>query len=457
MSYMDCYAYTTISGLPINEIVFEGHKLYRRLSRTHGRCGPFYGLVKTHKYSGPPVTEEDRLRWISNLKIRPICPAHRSADYELTKHLTACLKALPRPPHSISSPLQVLELLQSKDHITNSCRLVSLDVEAMFPSIPTRQAIPLIRSQLKTHQADLSEVTCLKPDAVADLLDISIQNCHAAIQDGDRERWFRQTTGLAMGKSYSPIVADLYMGHWEQDLEQLASDCGGRVHTFCRYADDYLILFEGCDDVITEWVSRLNNKDRNIKVTTEMEENRQLPFLDIHITRGQDKFRTKVYRKACSTNQVPAFTSYTETRYLKSAIRSDCIRAIRYCPDRKDRQKELDFIRRKFHQHGYPQNLIDNTIQKASADLQLKARALPPPPGADIPPPPPVRLSVPFAGSCFYQLQRAASKIGVKLVSKPPLTLGSVLCSKAKHHLPKHQESNVVYIIECSLLMQGRW
>ena len=223
----------------------EGYMLYRRLSKTHGRCGPFYGLVKTHKYSTPPTTEQDRLHWIENLKLRPICPAHRSADYELTKHLTACLKVLPRPSHSINSPLQVLDLLKSKDHVTNSCRLVSLDVEAMFPSIPTKRAVSLIRSQLHQHQQDLADVTCLKPDAVANLLEVSIQNCHAVVQDGDRERWFRQTSGLAMGKSYSPVVADLYMGHWERDLEQLALASGGKVHAFCRYADDYLVLFEG--------------------------------------------------------------------------------------------------------------------------------------------------------------------------------------------------------------------
>ena len=30
-----------------------------------------------------------------------------------------------------------------------------------------------------------------------------------------------------------------------------------------------------------------------------------------------------------------------------------------------------------------------------------------------------------------------------------------MLCSKAKHHLPKHQESNVVYRIECSCRVDG--
>ena len=64
-------------------------------------------------------------------------------------------------------------------------------------------------------------------------------------------------TGLAMGKSYSPVVADLYLGHWESGIQQLASTCGGKVYKFWRYADDYLVLFQGSDGDIKEWVDCL--------------------------------------------------------------------------------------------------------------------------------------------------------------------------------------------------------
>ena len=288
----------------------------------------------------------------------------------------------------------------------------------------------------------------------ADLLLLSINNCHAVIQDGDRERWFRQTSGLAMGKSYSPIVADLYMGVWEEDLEQLAAACGGAVLKFCRYADDFLVLFRGSDEAFGEWMQTLNAKDNHIKVTSELEENQQLPYLDILIKRGQEGFYTSVYRKACHTNQVPPFNSFTETKNLTSAIRSDSIRAYRYCSSLRDREKELNFIRKKFSNYGYPMTVIDATISKTGADLRLKARALPAP--ADpANAPQPVRFSVPFAGPTFYQLKRAANSIGIQLVAKPQRTIASLLCSKAKHHLPKEQASDVVYLIECSCSVNG--
>ena len=46
-----------------------------------------------------------------------------------------------------------------------------------------------------------------------------------------------------------------------------------------------------------------------------------------------------------------------------------------------------------------------------------------------------------------------SKQVGSKQVE--PQTIGSMLCSRAKHHLPKHQESNVVYRIECSCRVDG--
>ena len=128
--------------------------------------------------------------------------------------------------------------------------------------------------------------------------------------------------------------------------------------------------------------------------------------------------------------------------------------SFRYCSTIRDRQQELDFIRKKLHRHGCSRSFINSTPQKTITDIQLKTRALPAPSSASASPAP-VRISVPFAGPCFYQLKREASKIGIQLVSRPSLTVGSLLCSKAKHHLPKLQQSNVIYRIECSCKVDG--
>ena len=57
---------------------------------------------------------------------------------------------------------------------------------------------------------------------------------------------------------------------------------------------------------------------------------------------------------------------------------------------------------------------------------------------------------MPFFGTGFHTLRRKARKIGVRLIATSPSTIRSTLCSQHKHHLPKEQESGVVYCIQCS-------
>ena len=85
-------------------------------------------------------------------------------------------------------------------------------------------------------------------------------------------------------------------------------------------------------------------------------------------------------------------------------------------------------------------------MQKTRSDLSLRARSLPAPPNED---PSPTFLSLPFTGTSFYAVRRAAAKIGIRMVSKSSNTIGSQLCSQVKHHHPLSQQSDVIYSIRC--------
>ena len=123
-------------------------------------------------------------------------------------------------------------------------------------------------------------------------------------------------------------------------------------------------------------------------------------------------------------------------------------RAVRYSTSDDSLRRELSYIHRKFTAYSYPANLI-RTVTKSTMDrMALKARALPAP--EDTSARPPLRVSIPFTGESLYLLRHLARKIGVTLVSKPMTTIGGSLCSGHKHHLPKNQESGVVYGCRCS-------
>lgn len=429
-------------------------KLYHELSQTHGRCGAVYAMVKTHKYPAPPKTEEERRHWIDTLKVRPINPGYRSVDYNLSKHLTACLQAIPRPPHSIAGPDAALDMLNRWNHMAEHITLVSLDIVAMFPSINVQAAIPLIREQLEANRDKISELTPLTPDALATLLKLCIENTHSVVQDGDKERFFVQKKGLAMGKAFSPCVADLVVGEWEREIKEVARLDGGHIWDYVRYADDYLILWQGTDEQLQLFVNRLNRQDASIQVEVEREANGKLPFLDILIHRTDQGFSTSVYRKPSNSGQVTPFASFTHPQHLKAAIKSDAFRAWRYSTFIRDRQKEVKRIEATYVDYGFPLSLVKREIKRCFASLELKKRALPAPPTLD-PTPRKIRVSFPYTGNSYHHLKRSAAKLGIQMVAKPINTIASLVSSKAKHKLSEGQQSGVVYAVRCDCTTGG--
>ena len=417
---------------------------YKSLQRSHGRPGSYYGLVKTHKWLKYPDTEQERTQCIETLKLRPICPGFRCVDGAMAKHLNDCLKTLPRPPLSIQSPLEVLEILKEYDHMAGHCTLLSLDVDAMYPSIPVERACEYIQDLLQKHKDKLKTVSYLTPYQVIKFLKMSIYNTTAAVNIGGKDRFFRQCQGLAMGKAFSPIVADLFMGLWESDLQQQASMVNLHVIAACRYMDDYLVLLKGSSSNIKDWISILNDKDPNISVSHEMEKDGRLPYLDLLIRRHPSGFITSVFRKACHTGQIVPFDSYTDFKYLRSGIVSDVLRAWRYCQTPDVRESELKYIYNKYRTGGYPSIFINSTMKSTLDGIKLKARALTYHQERS-----PVRVSFPFFGKHFYALRRLANRIGIDIVARPCSTLTSLLCSKQKFRLPRLQESGVVYCIKC--------
>ena len=287
----------------------------------------------------------------------------------------------------------------------------------------------------------------LGAEQLANFLALSVKNTYAVVTINGVDRFFRQRQGVAMGKSWACEYANQFMGVWESDLEEQATRVGGQVLFACRYVDDYLVGFRGGEEIFEAWLAALNAKDPAIKVTHELEEDGRISFLDLSIQRTDNGFKTNVYRKASNTGQVVPFNSFTDPRYLRSAIVSDVIRAYRYCKEESDRCREFGFIYRKFCAYGYPPTFLHSAVQSAIRSVQLKARALPAP--DSVPETPLRRVSFPFFGTGFHALRRQASKIGIGVVAKGSHTIGSLLCSRHKQHLSKGQESGVVYGIGC--------
>ena len=98
-----------------------------------------------------------------------------------------------------------------------------------------------------------------------------------------------------MGSPLEPTLANIFMCHFEKIwLENCPAHFKPIVYR--RFIDDTFLLFQTKDHV-EKFKNSLNKQHKNIKFTSEIQENGSLSFLDITLTRENNKFATSVYRK----------------------------------------------------------------------------------------------------------------------------------------------------------------
>ena len=121
-----------------------------------------------------------------------------------------------------------------------------------------------------------------------------------------------------MGSPLGPTLANVFMCHFENIwLENCPSHFKPIVYR--RFADDTFLLFRSKNHV-EKFRNYLNKQHKNIKFTSEIEENGSLTLLDIKISRENNKFVTSVYRKPTFTGVFTNFQSFVPDIYKRGLI-----------------------------------------------------------------------------------------------------------------------------------------
>ena len=112
---------------------------------------------------------------------------------------------------------------------------------------------------------------------------------------GTRSSMNRLHDGVAMGTPLSPIVANIYM----ECFEKLALDTAAvaKPKLWLHYLDDTFFIWEGSRDELDTFLHYLNSIRSSIQFTMEMEDESQLPFLDVMFKSEDHRLTTTVYRK----------------------------------------------------------------------------------------------------------------------------------------------------------------
>ena len=158
--------------------------------------------------------------------------------------------------------------------------LVSFDVVSLFMHVPTDLALQVSRKQLESDPS-LPHRTGLSVDYIWSLLNLCLEATYLMFEG----KIYQQVNSTAMGSPVSVVVANLVMENIE--CRALSS-----FHTppcfWRRYVDDTCTVLPR--NLVESFHAHLNSIDPNTQFTFERESERELPFLDVLLTREDDGF-----------------------------------------------------------------------------------------------------------------------------------------------------------------------
>ena len=370
-------------------------------------------------------------------KIRPILSAIGTAAYGLSKFLVPLLENVAIGPYTIKNSFSFNQEVLQQD---SSLVMGSLDVDALFTSIPLDETIKICVEQLFK---DKSIVSNLDKKEFHCLLNLACKNA-LFIFDGV---YYNQIDGVAMGSPLGPQLANAFMNYYEQIwLDECPIDIKPRFYK--RYVDDIFILCKSKEQ-LEKFQNYLNSKHPHITFTSEIEEEGKLPFLDMLINRNDGVIKTSVYRKPTFTGVYTHFHSFLPSMYKLGLLSTILFRYFSVCSSYWLFHLEVLEFKKIFLRNGYPPKFIERCIYKFLDKIFRKKVIYQTVPKREF------LITLPYLGPLsektlrgFRNIFKNTIKMGkINVVFRTKRRISHLL--RFKDTVPSFLESHIIYHFKC--------
>ena len=180
----------------------------------------YEGYLKIHKTGYP---------------IRPIINWRSAPAYKLAKHLTKLIQLyIPLPnAFNIKNAVHLIDDLHEIPH-KQGIRLVSFDIENMYPNIPSNELVHIIERLSHENQLD-DKIT----DELIKITRTIVDQNYFTFQNQN----YSQKTGLAMGAPSSAILSEVYLQYLEH-TKIIKIITQHNILGYFRYVDDILLIYD---------------------------------------------------------------------------------------------------------------------------------------------------------------------------------------------------------------------
>ena len=236
--------------------------------------------------------------------------------------------------------------------------IFSVDVTNLYGNIPTTEAITEATQLLMLHYQDIDMMGLDVPD-VTKLLNHCLSNNYLKFG----EKYYRQTTGIAMGSRVAPPLAIIFMGALEERYNTTSTT---KPAIYMRYVDDVFGVWTDGPASLQAYFNHINGAHPSINFTMEnTETSGSIPFLDTKITvEPTGKYTTELYIKPTSSGIILHANSAQPWRTKRAVLESQVTRAIKLSSDEKAKDRSIGLIQNLFTTNGYSKKTINKTVHR---------------------------------------------------------------------------------------------
>ena len=334
-----------IETLRIDGFITERQFDYLRASDLD-RDRSFYILPKIHK----PQIEWPHPRMPAG---RPIMADVGTESSRVSEYIDSWLQPLASQHTSfIKDTYDFLNHIRDKQ-VSNDCYLVTGDVTSLYTNMYTDTAITKLKD-IMHRQPDRT-----RPDGqLIELLHIICDNNDFKYHD----KYYQQHRGFAMGKRFSPSMANIYM----IDLDSQAINHNPTIlQLYKRFLDDIFFIWNDNLTSLENFEKFLNTLEPGIQIKLKWHQN-QIDFLDTTIFKVKDDFTkstlcSKPFFKATDSHQLLHTKSFHPRHTALGVLKSQLIRFKRLSSTREDYNEACNILFKSLATRGYSNRKLTKT------------------------------------------------------------------------------------------------
>ncbi|CAF4283396.1 unnamed protein product [Adineta steineri] len=195
----------------------------------------------------------------------------------------------------------------------------TFDIRNLYTMLPQEEALNVLVEFLHMH--GYRKVKGIPLDSIRKLASVVLKE-NVFVYDN---KFYHQTTGGAMGSSFTLTLANIFMWQWQKGLVRRPDITG---EFFGRYIDDIFMTWNRSEHELRKLLDQANTWHPNIKLDYKI--GQSLPFLDVLLTNNHGILATSVYHKPNAEPYVVPFNSDHPRHVFVNIIQTLLTRAVRY-------------------------------------------------------------------------------------------------------------------------------